>query len=100
MQTTAGDGLAISYDDLGRGEPALLCMPGWCASRAAFADFVPLVARTRRALALDWRGHGGSDAPQGDFGMEALVDDALAVIAASGAQRVVPLATAHAGGCD
>jgi pimeloyl-ACP methyl ester carboxylesterase len=97
MGQTSCDGLTISYDDAGQGEPALLCLPGWCASRRAFDEFVPLSARTHRVLALDWRGHGGSGTPPGDFGMEELVRDALAVIDASGAQRVVPLATAHAG---
>lgn len=48
-------------------------------------------------LALDWRGHGDSGAPEGDFGTDELVRDALAVIEASGAEQVVPLATAHAG---
>jgi pimeloyl-ACP methyl ester carboxylesterase len=97
MGQTRSDGLTISYDDLGQGEPALLCLSGWSASRRAYADFVPLAARKRRALALDWRGHGDSDTPPGDFGMEELVRDALAVIEASGAQRIVPLTTAHAG---
>lgn len=46
---------------------------------------------------MDWRGHGGSGSSEGDFGFSELVADALAVIAASGAERVVPVATAHAG---
>jgi pimeloyl-ACP methyl ester carboxylesterase len=46
-------------------------------------------------LSLDWRGHGESALQ--DFGTDALVQDALAVIAASGAQRIVPVALAHAG---
>jgi pimeloyl-ACP methyl ester carboxylesterase len=47
---------------------------------------------------MDWRaGHGLSGTPQDDFGADDLVEDALAVIEASGAQQVVPVATAHAG---
>ena len=56
-----------------------------------------LLRARRRVLALDWRGHGASGAPPGDFGEEDLVHDALAVIADSGAQSVVPVALAHAG---
>ena len=48
-------------------------------------------------MALDWRGHGRSETPAGDFGASDLVENALAVIAASGAQNVVPVALSHAG---
>ena len=48
-------------------------------------------------MALDWRGHGESKPAEGDFGTSELVDDALAVIAASGAEQVVPISVAHAG---
>ncbi len=91
------DGLTIRYGDLGHGEPALLCMPGWCASRVAFDGLARQFAARRRVLSLDWRGHGRSDPSDRDFGTAELVRDALAVIEASGARQVVPLATAHAG---
>lgn len=97
MTEARSDGLRISYDDAGQGEPALLFLPGWCGSRAVFAQLAALGATRRRVLALDWRGHGQSERPRGDFGTDALVDDALAVIAASGVERVVPVALAHAG---
>jgi pimeloyl-ACP methyl ester carboxylesterase len=48
-------------------------------------------------LAVDWRSHGGSGAAAGEFGGAELVEDALAVISASGAERVIPVAMAHAG---
>jgi pimeloyl-ACP methyl ester carboxylesterase len=91
------DGLRISYDDSGRGEPALLFMPGWCGSRAVFEQLASRCSTHRRTLALDWRGHGQSGSSQDDFGSDGLVEDALAVIEASGAERVVPAALAHAG---
>jgi pimeloyl-ACP methyl ester carboxylesterase len=97
MAETRSGGLRISYDDSGQGEPVLLFMPGWCASRKMFTQLLPLCASRRRVLALDWRGHGQSDYPEGDFGIKDLVEDALAVVEASGAQRVVPVAAAHAG---
>ncbi|MEA3198975.1 MAG: hypothetical protein QOE90_403 [Thermoplasmata archaeon] len=97
MPYTTSDGIRIAYDDLGSGETALLLMPGWCGTRAAFNRVAPLLARPHRVLAMDWRGHGGSGAAAGDFGEKELLDDALAVVRASGAKRVVPVATAHAG---
>jgi len=97
MQTARSSGLTISYDDTGAGEPALLLLPGWCASRAAFDDLASRLSQRHRVLSMDWRGHGGSSPVEDDFGSEELVADALAVIAASGAEHVVPVATAHAG---
>jgi len=87
----------IDYVDDGLGDPALLLLPGWCGTRAAFDPVRDLLRTQRRVLALDWRGHGASAAPPGDFGEEDLVHDALAVIADSGARSVVPVALAHAG---
>ena len=91
------DGLYLPYDDLGQGEPALLFLPGWCASRAAFGDLPGLASAYRRVLAMDWRGHGAADTPAWDFGHAELAADALAVIARSGARQVVPVALGHAG---
>jgi len=90
-------GIQIIYDDMGQGEPALLFMPGWCANRTVFQDLAPRFSTRHRALVLDWRGHGESGPPSGNFGYDGLVEDALAVIKASGAQQVVPVALAHAG---
>jgi pimeloyl-ACP methyl ester carboxylesterase len=96
METNA-QGVRISYDDLGRGEPALLMLPGWCANRTAFKFLAPLASASRRTLALDWRGHGESGAASSDFGALDLVNDALAVVEASGAASIIPVATAHSG---
>jgi pimeloyl-ACP methyl ester carboxylesterase len=87
----------IDYADSGRGEPALLFLPGWCGTREAFGKLPEAIAKHHRTLALDWRGHGNSGAASNDFGTEGLVEDALAVIASSGAQKIIPVALAHAG---
>lgn len=97
MPEASSQGMQIRYEDQGRGEPALLFMPGWCGSRAVFDKLEAQCARYRRALTLDWRGHGQSEVPGSDFGADALLEDALSVIDASGAKQVVPVALAHAG---
>lgn len=91
------NGVRIRYDDRGEGGPALLFLPGWCVSRKVFADLPRQAATRRRVLALDWRGHGESEAALAPFGSDALVEDAIAVIEASGARAVVPVALSHAG---
>src|SRR5437867_450967 len=97
MPQVMSDGLRISYDDLGSGEPALLFMSGWCANRTVFRDLKTRCSANRRVLVLDWRGHGESGRPTMDFGERELVEDALAVIESSGTQQVVPATLAHAG---
>lgn len=97
MPRAHSGGLQIDYTDLGRGEPALLLLSGWCATREAYGQMNELCSRRRRVLALDWRGHGHSEPSPHDFGAKELVDDALAVIEASGAEFVVPVALAHSG---
>jgi pimeloyl-ACP methyl ester carboxylesterase len=46
---------------------------------------------------FDWPGSGRSVKPSTAFGYDEMVEGALAVIRASEAQRVVPVAQAHAG---
>lgn len=97
MPEVQSHGIYVSYDDHGQGEPALLFMPGWCGSRRVFDELGQRCATRRRTLALDWRGHGKSARPTDDFGASDLVNDALAVIEASQASLVVPVALSHAG---
>ncbi len=97
MPEACSNGVRISYDDRGEGGPALLLLPGWCVSRKVFADLPRVAAAQRRVLALDWRGHGKSEAAPAPFGAEELIEDAISVIEASGARSVVPVALAHAG---
>jgi pimeloyl-ACP methyl ester carboxylesterase len=87
----------VSFDDTGRGEPALVYLTGWCAARTCYAAMVEHTARHRRSIAMDWRGHGTSPAPAGDFGWQQMADDVLAVLAACGVDSFVPVANAHAG---
>jgi pimeloyl-ACP methyl ester carboxylesterase len=89
--------IPIAFDDVGDGDSALLCLPGWCASRSVFRPMYDDLAKSHRVLALDWRGHGGSASTPTDFGVEELVSDALAVVESSRVKRFVPVATAHAG---
>src|SRR2546423_11070469 len=66
MPTTTSGGLTIHYEDIGEGEPIVL-VHGFTSSfdanwrRPGWIDF--LLARGRRVVGLDCRGHGGSDAP-------------------------------------
>jgi len=97
MTHTTVSPVSVSFDDAGRGEPALVYLTGWCSTRTSYAVMVEHTARHYRSIAIDWRGHGTSPAPDGDFGWPQMADDVLAVLDGCGVDRFVPVANAHAG---
>lgn len=97
MPRADASGVGIEYDDRGSGEPALLFLTGWCSNKERWEKVADIESARRRVLGFDWRGHGGSDASPGDFGVEEMVEDALAVIDASGVETFVPCAASHSG---
>lgn len=81
----ADDGTRIAVRDVGAGAPVLL-IHGWGLSSEVWDRQIHLLARAgRRVLAMDQRGHGDSDAPFGDYGIERLAADAAAVLLDAGA---------------
>src|SRR5688500_6089901 len=97
VPTAYSRSLRIRYNDLSRGSPAFLCLPGWCENKTTFARITHALGRDHRVIALDWRGHGQSAAPAApaaasaasirvastraaEFGNAELVEDALAVV--------------------
>jgi pimeloyl-ACP methyl ester carboxylesterase len=97
VPTAFSRNLRIQFNDLSRGSPAFLCLPGLCENKSAFGRVSHALGRAHRVIALDWRGHGKSASPGNEYGFEELVDDALAVIRASSVGTVIPIAISHAG---
>ena len=97
MAFADAEGTRIYYDDRGTGEPVLLCLPGWCVHHTMFVPVAERLSAYHRVLVMDWRGHGNSPASDRDFGYAEMLADVLAVIDASGAQSVIPIAQAHGG---
>ena len=95
--TVPADTLGLGIDDLGEGGPALLLLTGWCSSRGRWAKVAPLLAANRRVVSFEWRGHGESRPAAGDFGTAEMVEDALAVIDATGLETVIPCSASHSG---
>jgi pimeloyl-ACP methyl ester carboxylesterase len=89
--------LGLGCDVQGSGEPALLLLTGWCSSRGRWAHAAPLLARHRRVVSFDWRGHGDSRPAPGDFGTAEMVEDALSVIDATGLGTFIPCSASHSG---
>ena len=84
----ARDGTRLHYDVLGRAQsPAVLMIQGLGADKHGWdLQRIPL-ALHHRVIAFDNRGAGRSDKPFGDYSLEQMADDAIAVLDAVGVQR-------------
>ena len=67
--------------------PALLLGNSLGTEHALWAPVIPALQRHFRVLSFDWRGHGASEAPDGEYTIAMLAQDALAVADAAGAGR-------------
>ncbi len=67
-ETTSHDvdvnGTKVHYLSCGDGEPVLM-LHGWPTSSHLWRDILPIVGRSKRAIALDLPGYGWSDKPPG-----------------------------------
>jgi pimeloyl-ACP methyl ester carboxylesterase len=82
-------GLKLYYERAGSGEPELLFVPGWCCDHTAFQPQFDHFARTHAVTALDLRGVGRSDGPDGGYSIPELADDVAGFCAAVGVERPV-----------
>ena len=69
------DQVSLAFDDLGRGDPALVFVHGIACHRGFWAAQVRHFADSHRVLAIDLRGHGESDAPHQRYTMREFADD-------------------------
>src|SRR5688572_32943518 len=87
------DNATISYEvDGPQDAPALLLINSIGSTRELWARQMPAFTSAFRVIRYDARGHGRSSVPAGDYTIEQLGGDALAVLDAAGA------ASAHACG--
>jgi 2-succinyl-6-hydroxy-2,4-cyclohexadiene-1-carboxylate synthase len=73
------NGIEIAYEDRGRGERPLVLVHGFTGFRHDFADQLEALARERRVLAPDLRGHGesGRSGDPADYTLARLAEDLL-----------------------
>ncbi|HET9772884.1 MAG TPA: alpha/beta fold hydrolase, partial [Acidimicrobiia bacterium] len=82
----AGDGTVIYYETWGRGEPLLL-LSGLATDLRIWACQRLVFGRRFRCIAVDNRGSGRSDKPEGPYTLEQMAADAAAVLDAEGVDR-------------
>ncbi|MEV6007599.1 alpha/beta hydrolase [Streptomyces sp. NPDC051976] len=84
MEVTGADGLRLAAWDYApetaAERPGVLLLHGLLGRASHWADTARRLAPRYRALALDQRGHGRSDKPEGPYTPEAYLADALAAV--------------------
>jgi pimeloyl-ACP methyl ester carboxylesterase len=83
------DGVELEYEEHGRGERPFLLVHGFTGCRDDFREMLPRLAASGRTLALDLRGHGGSQ-NTGDaagYTLDRLAEDVQGFLDAVGIER-------------
>lgn len=73
----------VRYVDVGSG-PAVVMLHGFASSLETWAAIIPELSKTHRVLALDLKGFGWTDRPEGDYSPEAQARLVLAAMDARG----------------
>ncbi|HJZ34936.1 MAG TPA: alpha/beta fold hydrolase, partial [Solirubrobacterales bacterium] len=82
-------GLQFHVAEAGEGDDVVLCLHGWPQHWYEWRDLMPrLAAAGHRAIAIDLRGFGWSDAPRDGYEKENLATDVLAVLDTLGHEQV------------
>lgn len=90
------DGVALGYEEAGRGDPPIILVHGWGTDRSVLQPLSHDLRRSHRVLALDLRGFGESDAPEQSYTIESYTDDLAFVADRLGLDR--PIVIGHSMG--
>jgi pimeloyl-ACP methyl ester carboxylesterase len=94
------DGVRVGYSVYGAGEPALLLLTSWAIVHARqWKAQVPYLARRFRVITAEGRGNGRADRPAEAeaYSDREYVDDAIAVLDATGVDRAVAVGVSLGG---
>lgn len=80
------NGLKMYYQEVGTGDPVIL-LHGGTATGNSWQDHVQAYAKHFRVIAPDWRGHGKTNNPGGQFDYHTLADDIVAFAQALGLNK-------------
>lgn len=83
------DGLSISYERCGKGEPALVFVHGWCCDKGYWKEQVSHFSGSHTVVAVDLGGHGESGLERANWSIEAFGADVAAVVRALDINNVI-----------
>jgi pimeloyl-ACP methyl ester carboxylesterase len=85
------DGVRVRYIDMGEG-PAVVFIHGFASSIEVWNDVIREAAKTHRVLALDLKGFGWTDRPEGDYSPAAQAELVLHLMDLRGIDRAAIVA--------
>ncbi len=85
----SADGVPISYEVCGNGEPTLVFIHGWSCDARYWREQVPVFSKSHRVVTLDLAGHGHSGLSRTKYTMASFGEDVKAVTEAVGADQVI-----------
>ena len=88
-QVRSFDGVKISYDVQGKGEPVLVFVHGWSCSREYWKEQVAHFAKKHKVVTIDLAGHGQSDLSRKDYTIEAFGKDVATVAEKLNLNRII-----------
>src|SRR3712207_3076351 len=90
MERLRREGINLYYEEEAGGDPPIVLVHGWCCDHTYFApQFERYAARGHRVVAVDLRGHGRSDKPEGSYAMGVFADDLAWVCEQIGLEKPV-----------
>ena len=96
MATILRQKIKLAFEERDVGGPAFVFVHGWSCDRSFFAPQVEHFSRQHRVVAVDLRGHGESDKPQGVYRISDYADDTASIVDQLGFGKVV--AVGHSSG--
>lgn len=75
MPEITRDGVRLHYEEAGAGAAPMLFVHGFGGDARHFAPQMEHFGRTRRVVAIDRRGHGRSDKPEGPYTIPAIAEE-------------------------
>jgi pimeloyl-ACP methyl ester carboxylesterase len=75
MQQLVRNGIKLTYEEVGDGEPPILLVHGGMADHRHFTPQLTYFGKNRRTVAVDLRGHGKSDKPEQAYTIEGFRED-------------------------
>jgi pimeloyl-ACP methyl ester carboxylesterase len=88
-QALSADGVPVTYEVHGAGEPTLVFIHGWSCDSRYWRAQVDHFAASHRVIAIDLAGHGHSGLQRDQYSMAAFGQDVRAVVEAEAAERVI-----------
>jgi pimeloyl-ACP methyl ester carboxylesterase len=89
MEYLKRDGVALAYEDAGQGRPPIMLIHGHTCDHTFLAPQFEHFRQDHRVVAVDLRGHGQSDKPEGPYTISTFADDVAWLCSELGLHRPV-----------